>query len=246
MAGRKTEAQVLIDLIDRRIKTFLGIEAKKLTNITSGRNGQASEGRRAFEDVSFITRNEHRGLGHGDLPNSRPVFDLDAEIVPDRDDERRLGLCDRAWKIIYAHRLDLKSDNAWLKLSVDYFRENIAFKSSSVKVLLYGYGNHREKGADGKTLYPHTTTLRIDRPLPYDSKKNYTSIKTWRFHAWYSRVDIDNTTGLGSKRPCVSDASPTNPGVEAELVDGGNSDVIFCRIRNYFPYPVVVGVCVSY
>jgi hypothetical protein len=245
MTGRKTEAQVLIELIDKRIRTFLGIAGKNAATAPGG-GGGSSEGRRAFEDVSFITRNEHRGGGLGDLPNSRPVFDLDAEIVPDRDGERRLGLCDRAWKILYAHRVDLKGDNVWLKLSVDYFRENIAFKSSSAKVLIYGYGNHRKKDSFGKVMYLNTTTLIIKRPLPYDATKSYTSIKTWRCHAWYSRVDIDNPTGLGSKRSCASEASPKHPGVEAELVDAGNSETIYCRFRNFFPYPVVVGVCVSY
>lgn len=246
MAGRKTEAQVLIELIDRRLKTFLGIKGRVQAAVQSGISSNASEGRRAFEDVTFITRNDHRSGGHGDLPNSRPIFDLDGEIVPDKDNARRLGLSDRAWKIVYAHRLDLRGDDAWLKLDVDYFRENIAFKASGVKVLIYGYGNHRIKDANGRVLYPHTTTIPIERPLPYSSGKPYTSIKTWRFDPWYSRVDIDNPTGMGSRRPCTSEACCTNPGVEAELIDTGNPERVYCRFRNYMPYPVVVGVCVSY
>jgi len=246
MAGRKTEAQVLVELIDRRLKSFLGIKKERRIASQSTGSGNASEGRRPFEDVSFITRNDHRGGGLEDLPKSRPIFDLDGEIVPDQDNARRFGLSDHAWKIIYTHRLDLKGDNAWLKLDVDYFRDNIAFKASGIKILVYGYGNHKLKDANGRNVYPHTATIAIDRPLPYDVNKSYTSIKTWRFDPWYSRVDIDNPTGLGSKRPCTAEASPTNPGVEAELIDTGNPEKVYCRFRNYLPYPVVVGVCVSY
>lgn len=246
MSGRKIDAQVLMEIIDKRIKALLAKSERKTSALSMGRNGSSNDGRKAFEDVSFITRNDHRGGGVGDLPNSRPIFDLDGEIVPDHDGERRLGLSDRAWKIIYAHRMDLKGDNAWLKLTLDYFRENIAFKQSSVKVVLYGYGNHRTRDLLGKIVFPHTTTLRINRPLPYDADKSYTSIKTWRIDAWYSRVDVDNSTGIGSKRPCTPEALPSNPGVEAELVDTGNRDYIYCRFRNYLPYPVVVGFCVSY
>ncbi len=247
MSGRKTQAQTLIELIDRRIKSALG-RFDSSTRVSTGTNRGISgtNPKTAFEDVSFITRDDHRGGGHGDLPNSSPAYDLNCDFIPDADCSRNIGSIIRAWRIIFAQILYLKGKSGWLKLDVDYFYNHIAFKAHGNKVFLHGYGNHRIKDRDGKLVYPNTISIQIARPLPYTSDAGYTSIKSWRVDAWYSRVDIDNETGAGSRRSCAAEASPSNPCVEAEIVDTGNPDCVYVRFRNYLPYPVVVGVAVSY
>ena len=93
MSGRKTQAQTIIELIDKRLKTLLGIQGVKGISKASVKQANfKSESSRAFENVSFITRDEHRGGGHGDLPNSRPSFDLDCELVPDNPEFCSAGL----------------------------------------------------------------------------------------------------------------------------------------------------------
>lgn len=247
MSGRKTQAQTLIELIDKRLKTALG-KRKDTRHAgyygTSGISG--TDPKTAFEDVSFITRDDHRSGGHGDLPNSRPVYDLNCDFIPDADCSRSLGSLLRAWRILFTQILYLKGKSGWLKLDVDYLYTYIAFKTFGHKVFLHGFGNHRVRDTNGKLLYPNTISIQIARPLPYDRDSGYTGIKSWRVDAWYSRVDIDNETGLGSRRSCASEASPSNPCVEAEIVDTGNPDCVYVRFRNYFTYPVVVGVAVSY
>lgn len=247
MSGRKTQAQTYIDLIDKRIKTWLsvlGIDTKAIQGIPGGISKM--DAIRAFEDVSFITKNDHRGGGLGDLPNSRPAYDLDCDLVPRADDVRSIGSWEKQWKRLYTHRIDLKGDSNWLKLDVDYFYTNIAFKTYGETKLLHGYGNHRARDIDGKILYPNTGSIKIQRPLPYSEDMPATGIKTWRVNPWYSRIDIDNESGIGSRRNCTAIASPTNPCVEAEIVDTGNQESIYVLFRNFLNYPVVVGVSVSY
>lgn len=246
MSGRRTQAQIIIDLIDKRIKTVLGVSGISFKSIPPGSANAKSESSKAFEDVSFITRDDHRGMGHGDLPNSRPAFDLDCELIPDIDNKRSIGLSDRAWNTIFTHRLYLKGVGGWLKLSVDYFHRNIAFKTRSIKAVIYGYGNHRALDQSGKVLYPNEITLTIRRPMPYLKAKPYTGIKSWSFDPWYSDTDIDNATGIGSRYPCVSTASPLNPGVTAQLLDTGNPEYVYVKFRNYLPYPIVVGASIKY
>lgn len=250
MVGRKTQAQTIIDLIDRRLKSLL---SKNCNNAERAENGSSQfsantllESSQAFEDVSFITRNDHRGGGQGDLPNSCPVFDLDCELVPDTDCSRRIGLSDRAWKVIYTHRLDLKSENHWLKLTVDYFYENIGFKAMSDMVLLNGFGNHRITDDSGHAMFPNRAVVMIKRPLEYSSEKRYTSIRSFRFDPWYSRWGINTASGMGSRKPCVSESSSRTPSVEAEIIDSGNPDYILIRFTNFLHYPVNVGVAVGY
>lgn len=247
MSGRKTQAQILIELIDKRLKTALGRRTKSGSSACTGRTSiGGTDPITAFENVSFITRDDHRSRAHGDLPNSIPANEINCDLVPDLDCARNIGSIFRPWKVLFAQILYLKGRTGWLKLDVDYFRSNIAFKTYGSKVFLNGFGNHQVRDTDGKLLYANTTTIPIDRPLPYDTNSGNTGIKSWRVDAWYSRVDIDNETGLGSRRSCASEASPSNPCVEAEIVDTGNSNFVFVRFRNYFNYPVVVGVAISY
>jgi hypothetical protein len=246
MSGRKTQVQLIMDIVDKRIRSMLGTSGKLVQGLSPNSARDKTGSSQAFENVSFITRDEHRGKGHGDLPNSRPSFDLDCELVPDKDGIRRIGLSDRAWGDIYTHKVNLKGDNCWLKMDVDYFRRNIAFKTFSNKVVLCGYGNHRVVDSNGRLKNSNIVTLSIARPFPYSKDKAYTGIKSWRVDTWYSRVDIDNETGIGSRRSCAGEGSSRNPQVEAEIVDTGNSERIYIRFRNFLPYPVVVGVAVSY
>jgi hypothetical protein len=247
MVGRKTQAQTIVDLIDRRLRSLL---VKGLSNAERGVSPYAAkpmlESSQAFEDASFITRDDHRGGGQGDLPNSRPVFDLNCELVPDTDCSRRIGLSDRAWKIIYTHRLDLKSENRWLKLTVDYFYENIGFKTLSDSVRLNGFGNHRITDESGHAMFPNKTVVMIKRPLEYAEDISYTSIRSFRFDPWYSRWGINASTGIGCRKPCVSESSSQKPSVEAEIIDSGNPDYILIRFTNFLPYPVTVGVAVGF
>lgn len=190
----------------------------------------------------FITLGNRRQT----LPNSTPISFVGSHISPDDQGSWNLGNFKNFWNRLFVRQLTIRKTSTGPQLTFDYedWLINIAHKLFGANIVLEGYGAHDIH--TGRNL----GTIAIERPVFRDengneftwrSDRSYTQIDRWSFWTWYSYTDI-NDVGIGIMRDCLDEASPMDPGVEAEIDDTGNDQFVYVRFRNFLPNRVVVGI----
>ena len=176
------------------------------------------------------------------LPNSTPISYLGSDCSPDDQKDRELGNYINPWQRTWTQELTIRRKPLingkvnQVSYNIEEWLEHICQFLPSLKYVLEGYGAHQYYGV------PNALNIFIERPLPFDATRTYSSIKHWAMCGFWSPTDIDNTTGLGIWRACVDTANHISGGVEFEVEDYGNDEYIVARFRNFCHQRVVVGI----
>ena len=177
------------------------------------------------------------------LPNAAAIGALPANMHPDEYGKYNIGHLLRAWKDVVSNAFtickkpDYPGQPAYQyrkTYSWDDWFNDLGHTFGSTKFVMEGYGAHKYYDSEP------VLSIGLVRPVPFET--TYGNILTWTFDGWWSPYDISNVTGVGIKRKCIDSADADNPGVEFEVDDTGNDEVIYIRFRNFHPNRVVVGV----